>query len=291
MISYMISYSATFQMSVAAGATMNIESSHGRSDPRRQFLGLATDPTRQDSIPLVVAGSWCCHCQCSSTGGARTDSIQQRPLLNRLPFVLGFIQDRKFCFTCKMECTQYHSEGFTAISGARLPFNKTKETNGPVTPAHIENWIALVTAEHHRSKDHKIWQTRISQGKSRWWHRKISHGKSRWWHRKTSHGKSRWWHRKASHGKYRWWHRKTSHGKSRWCSSKEKQKKAKNRSKRIEWHKRLRKWFEVLTSGEAFRRMQNSVYKCENSMYCQWIHASESSSNQSSSSSEQSSET
>ncbi len=40
-------------------ATMNIESSHGRPDPRRQFLGLATDPTRQpeDSIPLVVAGS------------------------------------------------------------------------------------------------------------------------------------------------------------------------------------------------------------------------------------------
>ncbi len=38
-------------------ATMNIESSHCRPDPRRQFLGLATDPTRQDSIPLVVAGS------------------------------------------------------------------------------------------------------------------------------------------------------------------------------------------------------------------------------------------
>ncbi len=29
-------------LSVAAG---NIESSHGRPDPRRQFLGLATDPT------------------------------------------------------------------------------------------------------------------------------------------------------------------------------------------------------------------------------------------------------
>ncbi len=41
-------------LSVAAG---NIESSHGQPDPRRQFLGLATDPTRQDSIPLVVAGS------------------------------------------------------------------------------------------------------------------------------------------------------------------------------------------------------------------------------------------
>ncbi len=41
-------------LSVAAGS---IESSHGRPDPRRQFLGLATDPTRQDSIPLVVAGS------------------------------------------------------------------------------------------------------------------------------------------------------------------------------------------------------------------------------------------
>jgi hypothetical protein len=38
-------------------ATMNIESSRGRPDPRRQFLGLATDPTRQDSIPLVVAAS------------------------------------------------------------------------------------------------------------------------------------------------------------------------------------------------------------------------------------------
>ncbi len=41
-------------LSVVAG---NLESSHGRPDPRRQFLGLATDPTRQDSIPLVVAGS------------------------------------------------------------------------------------------------------------------------------------------------------------------------------------------------------------------------------------------
>ena len=41
-------------LSVAAG---NIESSHGRPDPRRQFFGLATDPTRLDSIPLVVAGS------------------------------------------------------------------------------------------------------------------------------------------------------------------------------------------------------------------------------------------
>ncbi len=33
---------------------------------------------------------------------------------NRQPFVLGFIQDRMFRFTCKMECTQYHNEGFTA---------------------------------------------------------------------------------------------------------------------------------------------------------------------------------
>ncbi len=41
-------------LSVAAGI---IKSSHCRPDPRRQFLGLATDPTRQDSIPLVVAGS------------------------------------------------------------------------------------------------------------------------------------------------------------------------------------------------------------------------------------------
>ncbi len=40
-------------------ATMNIESSHGRPDPRRQpeFLGLATNPTRQDLIHLVAAGS------------------------------------------------------------------------------------------------------------------------------------------------------------------------------------------------------------------------------------------
>ncbi len=105
-------------LSVAAG---NIESSHGRPDPRRQFLGLATDPTQQDSIPLVVAGSWCCPCQCSAAGGARTDSIQQRPLLNRRPFVFGFIQDRMFRFTCKMECTQYHSERFTATSWFLAP--------------------------------------------------------------------------------------------------------------------------------------------------------------------------
>jgi hypothetical protein len=26
---------------------------------------------------------------------------------------------------------------------------------------------------------------------------------------------------------------------------------------------------EVLTSGEALRRMQNNVFECENSMYCQ----------------------
>ncbi len=108
---------------------------------------------------------------------------------------------------------------------ARLSLNKTKEPNGPITPAHIENRIALVTAAHHRSWDRKIRQTRISHGKSKWWHRKTSHGKSRWWHTKTSHGKSRWWHRKTSHGKSRWW--KTSHGKSRWCASKEKQKKRK----------------------------------------------------------------
>ncbi len=36
--------------------------------------------------------------------------------LNRRPFVLGFIQDRMFRFTCKMECTQYHNEGFVATS-------------------------------------------------------------------------------------------------------------------------------------------------------------------------------
>ena len=43
----------------------------------------------------------------------------------------------------------------------------------------------------------------------------------------------------------------------------------KNRSKRIECHKTWRKMIEVLTSGEALRRMQNNVFECENSMYCQ----------------------
>ncbi len=42
----------------------------------------------------------------------------------------------------------------------------------------------------------------------------------------------------------------------------------KNRSKRIECHKTWRKMIEVLTSGEALRRLQNNVFECENSMYC-----------------------
>ena len=33
--------------------------------------------------------------------------------------------------------------------------------------------------------------------------------------------------------------------------------------------KRWRKRIEVLTSGEALRRIQNNVFECENSMYCQ----------------------
>jgi hypothetical protein len=43
----------------------------------------------------------------------------------------------------------------------------------------------------------------------------------------------------------------------------------KNRSKRIGCHKTWSKIIEELTSGEAFRRMQNNVFECENSMYCQ----------------------
>jgi hypothetical protein len=82
-------------------------------------------------------------------------------------------QNVSFCLQDGMHSvSQWRVHGNFAISGARLPFNKTKEPNGPVTTAHIENWIALVTAAYHRSKDRKIWQTRISQGKSRWWHRK-----------------------------------------------------------------------------------------------------------------------
>ncbi len=57
----------------------------------------------------------------AAASGARTDSIQQRPLLNRRTFVLGFIQDRLFRFTRKMECTQYHNEGFTATSQFLAP--------------------------------------------------------------------------------------------------------------------------------------------------------------------------
>jgi hypothetical protein len=66
----------------------------------------------------------------------------RKPLSRRRPFVLGFIQVRMFRFACKMECTQYHDEGFAATSSflaPACPFNKTKESNGPVTSAHIEN--------------------------------------------------------------------------------------------------------------------------------------------------------
>ncbi len=66
----------------------------------------------------------------------------RKPLSRRLPFVLGPIQDRMFRFTCKMECTQYHDEGCAVTSRFLVPscpFNKTKESKGPVTPAHIEN--------------------------------------------------------------------------------------------------------------------------------------------------------
>jgi hypothetical protein len=43
----------------------------------------------------------------------------------------------------------------------------------------------------------------------------------------------------------------------------------KQKSKRIECHKTWRKRMEELTSGETLRRMQNNVFECENSMYCQ----------------------
>ncbi len=46
----------------------------------------------------------------AAAGGARTDLIQQRPLLNRLPFILGLIEDRAFHFTCKFICTQNHAD-------------------------------------------------------------------------------------------------------------------------------------------------------------------------------------
>ena len=45
--------------------------------------------------------------------------------------------------------------------------------------------------------------------------------------------------------------------------------KQKTEAKRIECHKTWRKRIEVFTSGEALRRMQNNVFECENSMYCQ----------------------
>jgi hypothetical protein len=40
-------------------------------------------------------------------------------------------------------------------------------------------------------------------------------------------------------------------------------------AKGFECYKTWRKIIEVLTSGEALKRMQNNIFGCENSTYCQ----------------------
>jgi hypothetical protein len=44
-----------------------------------------------------------------------------KPLSRGLQFVLGFIQNRVFRFTCKMECTQYYDEQLAETSQFLAP--------------------------------------------------------------------------------------------------------------------------------------------------------------------------
>ncbi len=110
-------------------ATMHIESSHGRPDPRWLFLGLATDPTRQDSILLW----W----QALDAALALPQVEQELTRFNRdeqAAFCSWFHTGQNVSFYPQdgmHTVSRWRVHGNFVISGARLPFNKTKDPNGP----------------------------------------------------------------------------------------------------------------------------------------------------------------
>jgi hypothetical protein len=93
-------------------------------------------------------------------GGARTDSIQQRPLLNRRPFVLGFIQDGMFRFTCKIDCTQNHDQKLIQMMAQKeIAHGEKKNGHGTSRPLR-KGKMAMVHAhcekKNGRGKSRKM---------------------------------------------------------------------------------------------------------------------------------------